>query len=158
MRDWWKHSSGYLKIDDEFIYFTSIGNLTDTQKLGELNEEKTKKKNSTRKYKLISYFVLTSLIVGWIIWQSLSQKFDPLILLTLLLFGYMAYQYMSPDLYQEYKIAYSSITKLEVNPSMAKITFLDFNEQESIQEVTGLDQKGFDLFIYLTALLDSQSD
>ncbi|MFK7783730.1 MAG: hypothetical protein AB8B56_01370 [Crocinitomicaceae bacterium] len=147
MRDWCKHSFGYVNFDDEFMYFTSTGNWSDVLDLGEFNEKTNRRSSSSEKYKTMSYMGVAGVLLVVVLWVMGIGSLSISGIIGIALLAYSAYHYMAPGLTGEFKIPYSEISNIELIDSTIKITFLDVNHEEKIQEVSSLNEKGVNLFL-----------
>lgn len=131
MKDWRKHKFGFVNFDDTHLYFTSTGNWSDTKDLGEYNQESTRKSSSSEKYKSITYFGFAGILLTLLLWKVGFKGFTYSAITGLAWLGYSGYHYMSTGLTGEFMIPYVKVSNIELSSTTAKITFLDFNENES---------------------------
>ena len=157
MKAWCKHKFGFVNVDDQFIYFSSTGNWSNMKDLGEFNEEKNGRSSSAERYKSISYLGVLGILIVWILWMIGLNSLSYASIIGLAWLCYSAYHYMIPGLTGEFKIPHTNITKVEINTSTAVLTFLDFNDVQNVQKISGLDKKGFKLFTEFSALIDSKN-
>ncbi len=155
MKDWCKHKFGFVNFDDSTLYFSSTGNWSDTLELGEFNEGRTKRSSSAERFKSISYLAVLAIAVILFLWAMGFHSLNFSAVIGIAWFSYSAYHYMSTGLSGEFKIPYANITRLEIDSSVSKITFLDYYGNEAIQEIK-LDKKGLNLFFELQILLEKK--
>ena len=150
MKDWCKHRYGYVNFDDEYMYFTSTGNWSDVDDLGELNQNGYRSKSSFEKYKTLVFFILFSL--GIVALFSIGMNRDIYVILIIIGSFLAVINYMSKSLSLKFKIPYSKIQSIELREQSADIVFHDFNGNEESHHFEGLYSKGIDIF---TTISDS---
>lgn len=133
-------------MDDNFMYFTSTGNWSDTKDLGEFNEEYTKKSSSAERFKTITYLGFAGVLVVCLLWTLGIGSFSFASIIGLAWLGYSAYHYMAPGLTGEFKIPYPKVRSIKIKSSSVTIVFKDFNNDDTTQEINKLNHEACHLF------------
>jgi hypothetical protein len=163
MRDWCKHRYGFVNFDDEYMYFTSSGNWSDTQDLGELNEDGYRSASSFEKYKAGLFYILFSICII-LLFTRTGFKVDFFLMIIVTLAVLAVHNYLSTSLSSKFKIPYSKIESIEIREQTVDIFFSDFNGKEEKQHLQGLYSKGAALFAAISdnylhkKLADEKSD
>lgn len=127
------------------MYFTSTGNWSDVDDLGELNQAGFRSKSSFEKQKIIVFLVLLVLASIVLFW---SGGFNVgMYVIIVIIGGFLAvFNYMSKSLSLKFKIPYSKVSAIELREQSVDIVFLDYNSKEETHHFEGLYSKGIDLF------------
>ena len=149
MRDSCKHSIGYINFDDKHMYFTSSGNWSAVEELGELNKD-VYRSSSFDRYKARIFFLI--LFVGAAVLFTLKGfKVDLLLIIIIPAAFFAAFNDLSTSSSSKFKIPYSKIESIEIGSNTADIYFSDFNgKNEKYHHVEGLYNEGIDLLSKLS--------
>jgi len=142
MKTWFKHKYGYVNIDDEYIYFTSSGNWSETSTL-------TEKSISQAQNPRLSNFIFYFLGIGTIMFFLLSNSKSIPIIVGFSILAYKAYEYLKSDLGPQYKIKKSNVVSVDHDPNETIVKFLNIEgieESQSIYNISAND--AFDLRIH----------
>lgn len=144
MKEYFKYDKGFINIDDENLYLTNSGNWQEALNLKE-KSSKTIRANNFRKNKisLYFYFFLAMGIIATLIQFSKGNSVRlPLVFSGL---GFAAYRYMIREMGNRYKIPLSKIKLVSRENDSITITFLDEQELETSEVISGVDVKGIGL-------------
>ena len=149
MKDWCKHSYGYVNFDDEFLYIASNRNWSKVDALGELNEDGYRSKSKSESQRGAAFLLLISLTIAALYWSGGFKA--GLYVFVVIIGGFLAvFMRMSKSLSLKYKIPYSKVKSIEVKSRSAEIVFLDYHNKEESHEFRGLYSKGTELFMLVS--------
>lgn len=143
MKDWFKYKYGFVNIDDESIYFTTTGNWSETKKLDEKGIQKSSK---FRKWKIQFFLIVSFLIGAFIIFMSLANgRVSLFALLGIPLGLFSIYNYLKPDIGENYKLPIKKITSINIEENKAVIEFKFLVEQNGTKKLENIEEKGEEL-------------
>ena len=145
------------------MYFTSTGNWSDVEDLGELNEDGYRSASSFEKHKT-GIFLLILIVAAAILFSLKGFKLNLFFVIIVLFSFFAVFNYLSTSLASKFKIPYSKIESIEIREQTVNVIFSDFNGKEEKQHLQGLYSKGIDLFATISdhylhkKLVDKESD
>lgn len=144
MKEYFKYTKGFVNIDDDNLYLTNSGNWQEARNLKE-KSSKTIKANNFRKNKINLYFYI---LLGLGILGTIYQFYKghsvrlPLVFSGL---GFAAYRYMIRETGNRFKIPLSKIKSITNENDLTSILFLDEQNLETSEIISGLEIKGIAL-------------
>lgn len=140
MKDWLKHSNGFLNIDDDFIYATKSGNWSEVTDLEEKNAVGFKAANFASKFKAGIYIAAVIGVTIFVVTKNLLQGS---LVIGLPILAYFSYKYMVPEYRASFSIPIKKIKDIEIKKESVRVEFEDAKGSIVSNDFRELDKKGF---------------
>lgn len=144
MKTWFRHSKGFVNLDDEHLFLTKTGNWLEVDGL---KEKGVQKQNSFKKTGIQVFLALSFLAFGWMLYRSFEVGRISLVAIgggAVLV--YSVYKYLKPELGKSYEIPISKIQRIEISDETVNITFLNSEGKPDSELIRGVDEKGIEVF------------
>jgi hypothetical protein len=149
MKEYFKYGSGYINIDDGYLYLTNSGNW---QEARELKEKSTATiKNNNRRISNINGFLYTLItIFAFLVYFMIDTKKISISLIALLACaGFYTVQYFKSDLGYCYKIPLSKIDTIEKYGNGLKISFRNEANSPDFEILKNVEQATIEFLTHL---------
>lgn len=136
MREWFKYRSGYVNIDNQYIYFTDTGNWGEAERLSEISL-KDEKKGAIKRVLLITTMTL-SLFLSYLLKMDILSF---LVVLGCLTTGVL-FELIFKTKTSKFKVKKEDIEGVSVNSDSAEIQFIIENKLQRVKKLKGIEEKG----------------